>query len=188
MNLPHSIRGSVKLVTETLNLTLHREVNQFCICLVAWFALGAPLTHAAEGPRYSSAPVGRPAEISKKGASAVDLLVTINGQVLCASLLDVASARDFLALLPLTLDLEDYADTEKIAQLPRKLSTAGTPAGMTPSVGDITYYAPWGNLAIFYRDAGYARGLVKLGRLEGNVRVLGARGSLKARIEVAGKQ
>ena len=58
---------------------------------------------------------------------------------------------------------------------------------MTPSIGDITYYAPWGNLAIFYRDSGYAKGLVKPGRIEGNVQMLEIRGPLKARIEVAGK-
>ena len=54
--------------------------------------------------------------------------------------------------------------------------------------GDITYYAPWGNLAIFYRDSGYAKGLVKLGRIEGSVQMLEARGPLKACVEVAGKQ
>jgi hypothetical protein len=32
-------------------------------------------------------------------------------------------------------------------------------------VGDITYYAPWGNLAIFYRDFGYSPGLVRLGHI-----------------------
>ena len=118
----------------------------------------------------------------------MNLQLTINGQVLAATLEDNAAARDFLALLPLTLDLQDYASTEKIAQLPKKLSTTGTPAGMTPSVGDITYYAPWGNLAIFYRDSGYAKGLVELGHIEGTVQMLEAPGPLKARIEVAGKQ
>ena len=116
------------------------------------------------------------------------LQLTMDGQVLSATLGDNPAARDFLALLPLTLDLEDYASTEKIAQLPKKLSTTGTPAGMTPSLGDITYYAPWGNVAIFYRNSGYAKGLVKLGRIEGNVQMLEARGPLKARIEVAAKQ
>jgi hypothetical protein len=43
------------------------------------------------------------------------------------------------------------------------LFTAGAPAGSDPSVGDITYYAP-GNLAIFYRDFGYSRGLFKADR------------------------
>jgi hypothetical protein len=59
---------------------------------------------------------------------------------------DNATTRDFLALLPLTLTLDDYASTEKIAYLPQKLSIAGAPEGVDPSVGDITYYAPCGTL------------------------------------------
>lgn len=117
----------------------------------------------------------------------MNIRLTIDGQVLSATLEDSAAARDFAALLPLTLDLEDYAATEKIAQLPKKLSTTGAPAGMTPTIGDITYYAPWGNLAIFYKDFGHSAGLVKLGRIEGDIQVLRGRGSLKAHIEAVGK-
>ncbi|MCX7659283.1 MAG: cyclophilin-like fold protein [Caldimonas manganoxidans] len=115
----------------------------------------------------------------------MNIQLTINGQVLSATLEDSAAARDFVALLPLTLDLEDYASTEKIAQLPRKLSTAGAPAGITPSIGDVTYYAPWGNLAIFYKGSGHANGLVKLGHIKGDIQVLRGRGPLKAHIGIA---
>lgn len=117
----------------------------------------------------------------------MNIQLTIDGQVLTAKLEDSAAARDFAALLPLTLDLEDYAATEKIAQLPRKLSTAGAPAGITPAIGDITYYAPWGNLAIFYKDFGHAAGLVKLGHIKGDIQVLSGRGMIRARIEAVGK-
>lgn len=117
----------------------------------------------------------------------MNIRLTINGQVLSATLEDNASALDFFGLLPLTLNLEDYASTEKIARLPKKLSTAGAPAGMTPSVGDITYYAPWGNLAIFYKAFGHADGLVKLGRIDVDIQALRAGGPLKARIEGAGR-
>ncbi|MEX1826878.1 cyclophilin-like fold protein [Luteibacter sp. CQ10] len=116
----------------------------------------------------------------------MDIRLTIDGHMLSATLEDSAAVRDFLALLPLALDLEDYAATEKIAQMPTKLSTAGAPAGMTPSIGDITYYAPWGNLAIFYKGLNYSAGLVKLGRIDGDIQVLRTAGPLKARIEVAG--
>lgn len=112
----------------------------------------------------------------------------IDGKAMTATLADNATARDFVALLPLTLMLEDYAATEKIAYLPRKLSTAGTPAGVDPDVGDITYYAPWGNLAIFHRDFGYSTGLIKLGRLDGDVDTLAAPGPVKVTIEVVPKQ
>jgi hypothetical protein len=56
----------------------------------------------------------------------------------------------------MTPTLDDYAATEKIAYLPKKLSTAGAPAGADPTVDDIAYHGPWENLAIFYKDFGYA--------------------------------
>jgi hypothetical protein len=109
--------------------------------------------------------------------------LTLSGKAVEATLLDSASARDFLALLPMTLTLEDYASTEKIAYLPRKLSTTGAPEGIDPSPGDIAYYAPWGNLALFYKDARHAKGLVRLGRFDGAIEALQARGALTATIE-----
>ena len=102
-----------------------------------------------------------------------------------ATLRDNATVRDFLALLPITLTLEDYAATEKISYLPRKLSTAGTPPGSDPSVGDIAYYAPWGNLAIFYKDAGYANGLVLLGRVDASMEAFRTASRSKVTIERA---
>jgi hypothetical protein len=102
---------------------------------------------------------------------------------LTASLDDTETARDFVALLPLTLTLTDYASTEKISHLPRTLSTKGAPPGTAALAGDISYYAPWGNLALFHRDYEYSRGLVKLGALHGGVEVLRRRGPLPVRIE-----
>lgn len=113
---------------------------------------------------------------------------TIDGKEFAsATLRDNATARDFLALLPVTVTLEDYASTEKIAYLPRKLSTEGAPAGSDPSVGDIAYYAPWGNLAMFYTDAPYARGLLPLGRIDSSIVALRASGTSKVTIERAPK-
>jgi hypothetical protein len=108
--------------------------------------------------------------------------IEIEETSLLATLDDTEVARDFASLLPLTLTLEDYASTEKIATLPRKLATGGAPAGSDPDVGDLAYYAPWGNLAIYYRDFGYSAGLVKLGRIDGDVGALRRAGSLRATI------
>ncbi|HET7458862.1 MAG TPA: cyclophilin-like fold protein [Gemmatimonadaceae bacterium] len=55
----------------------------------------------------------------------------IDDASLTATLDDTEAARDFASLLPLTLTLEDYASTEKIADLPRKLSTRGRRRGAT---------------------------------------------------------
>ena len=58
--------------------------------------------------------------------------------------------------------------SEKIATLPHKLSTQSASKGYAGKTGDLSYYAPWGNLAIFYKDSevGYANGLIFLGKIE----------------------
>lgn len=68
--------------------------------------------------------------------------IMIGDTILTATLYDNPTTRDFISLLPLDLTLEDYAGTEKISYLPKKLSKEEAPLGFDPSVGDITYYAP----------------------------------------------
>lgn len=80
-------------------------------------------------------------------------------------MLDNHSSNDFLSLLPLELTFEDYNQTEKITSLPSKLSTENAPNGMTPKTGDFSYYAPWGNLAVYYKDFSYSTGVIQLGTI-----------------------
>ena len=109
--------------------------------------------------------------------------IKLEDKVLTATLSDSKTARNFVSQLPLTLTLEDYALTEKISDLPKRLSTEGAPSGSEPSVGDIAFYAPWGNLAIFYQDAEYANGLIILGKIDGDAAAFNVPGSLKVTIE-----
>ena len=110
--------------------------------------------------------------------------ITVGGAPITASLIDNATSRAFASLLPLTLTLTDYAATEKISDLPRRLTTDGSPAGVDPAVGDIAYFAPWGILALFHRDAGYAAGLIKLGTIDSGIEALSMAGPLAATIEL----
>ncbi|WP_167373630.1 cyclophilin-like fold protein [Shewanella bicestrii] len=95
----------------------------------------------------------------------MNISVTANGKAYRFTLLDNPTAKDFYASLPLKLTLKDYGNTEKIAMLEQKLTKTQAPKGTSAKRGDITYYAPWGNLALFYRDYGYADGLIPLGTL-----------------------
>ncbi|MFL5270457.1 MAG: cyclophilin-like fold protein [Anaeromyxobacteraceae bacterium] len=52
--------------------------------------------------------------------------IQLEGRSLTATLDESEAARDFLSLLPLTLTLTEYHSTEKVADLPRKLSTTRT--------------------------------------------------------------
>jgi len=111
--------------------------------------------------------------------------IMIGDTILAATLYDNPTTRDFISLLPLALTLEDYAGTEKISYLPKKLSTDDAPSGFDPSVGDITYYAPWGNLAIFYKDFGYANGLISLGKIDHGIEEFNTASSLNVSIELS---
>jgi hypothetical protein len=77
----------------------------------------------------------------------------IDHQTQNATLTDGLASRNFLALPPLTLILEDYAETEKIAYLPKKLTTTGARTGRAVRVRAIIYYAPWGNLALLHKTS-----------------------------------
>ncbi|MGI2066202.1 cyclophilin-like fold protein [Shewanella sp. MF08487] len=125
--------------------------------------------------------------IAKKSAekSAVKIRIIIAGTALTATLENTQAARNFVTLLPLDLTLADYNGTEKIADLPAKLSHKDAPEGYTPKVGDIAYFAPWGNLALFYHGFDYSRGLIRLGQIEGSVEALMGDSDIKVRIELA---
>jgi hypothetical protein len=137
-----------------------------------------------------SARSARPdAEVSQKRPGEVTTMkirIDVDGGTVMGTLDNNSqAAKDFIALLPLTLTLKDYNATEKVSDLPRRLSTKGAPPGFDPSIGDIAYYAPWGNLAIFYKDFAYSSGLVKMGTIDAGLDRLNAPGPLNVTIEVA---
>ncbi len=97
-----------------------------------------------------------------------EIYMTFNGETITAQVYDNATARDLLSRLPLTLSFTDYNNTEKIAYLPNgssALNTSDAPETFTPSAGDITVYAPWGNIAIFYNSFSASAGLVPFGKI-----------------------
>lgn len=113
------------------------------------------------------------------------LKLTIGEKAATAILYDNPTSKDFASMLPLTLKLEDYNNTEKISTLSKKLSTQNAPAGFDPSVGDITYYAPWGNIALFYKDFGYSGGLISLGKITSGIEAFEVGNSVTITIELA---
>lgn len=100
-----------------------------------------------------------------------------------ATLEDHASAREFAAMLPLELTISDYANNEKIAYLPRKLTELVRGPFPNAQPGDLCCYVPWGNLAFFHGGYESTRDLVRLGRLDGDVTPLLTRGEYALRIE-----
>ncbi|QPB24034.1 MFS transporter (plasmid) [Rhizobium sp. 007] len=104
----------------------------------------------------------------------VRIRLTFNDRVLTATLYDNPSARDLASMLPLSLEIEDYGSNEKIVRLPRKLTEDGSGPFGNERPGDLCYFKPWGNLALFYDDYKWD-GLIRLGRFEGGFEPLRVR-------------
>ncbi|SLN09741.1 hypothetical protein ROJ8625_00077 [Roseivivax jejudonensis] len=112
----------------------------------------------------------------------IPITITVGAETLSATLDGSTAGRDFAAMLPLDLTLSDFHGIEKVADLPRAVDTRDAPESYTPRAGDITIYAPWGNLAIFYKPFRTARGLVRLGAFDDLIDPLLQSGSFAVRI------
>lgn len=119
---------------------------------------------------------------AQEGA-AMRLRLTFAGQEFTATLEDNPSARELFAMLPLDLMIDDYSTNEKISYLPRKLTDDGGMRFGNEAVGDLCYYAPWGNLTMFHGPYRWSRGLIRLGRLDHGARSLLLRGKFPLHVD-----
>ena len=123
---------------------------------------------------------------NQRATSETPIRVIIGDTVLLGRLWNNATARDLIAQLPLTLTFRDFNGVEKIAQLPRKLSMDGVPAGDDPLPRDIGYYAPSGDVVFYYDDVGYFNGIVRIGQFDGSMdAIVSQTRNFTARIELA---
>ena len=109
---------------------------------------------------------------------------SFDAHVFTATLEGNPTARDLLAMMPLDLTIADYSNNEKIAYLPRKLTDRGAAPFGAEAVGDLCYYAPWGNLVFYYVRYRYSAGLIRLGRLNGGTTPLMTRGKFVLRLSL----
>jgi hypothetical protein len=112
--------------------------------------------------------------------------VKVEGTVLTATLIDSKTTRDFISLLPLTLTMNDLFRREKFAHLPRAISKEGRRAH-TYEVGDVVYWSPGPDVAIFYRHDGQEipdPGIIVIGKIDSGVEALNVPGSAKVMVEL----
>lgn len=112
--------------------------------------------------------------------------LTANGKTITARLIDSATTRDFVSLLPLTLTMSDLFDREKFGHLPRAISEEGKHTH-TYSLGDIAYWAPGPDVAIYYHHDGERipdPGVIVIGKIGSDVAALNVPGSVKVAMEL----
>ena len=96
----------------------------------------------------------------------MDIQISAGDLQVRGTLTDNPTSRSFAALLPLTLLVRDFEGTQRVADLPVRLDETGAPKVYRAMPGDITYFAPWGNLALFYGAGTFTGGLIRLGTLD----------------------
>lgn len=87
-----------------------------------------------------------------------------SGDVLVFELNDSSAASSLYEQLPLTVDVEDFSTNEKIFYPPEKLDLADTP-NAEMEIGTLAYYAPWGNVVMFYDTYSPNGDLYELGHI-----------------------
>lgn len=90
-------------------------------------------------------------------------VLTEEGGTILFELNDSSASGDLYAQLPLTVQIEDFSTNEKIFY-PEELDISDTPqAGM--AVGTLAYYAPWGDVVMFYGEYNENPSLYELGHV-----------------------
>ncbi len=106
-------------------------------------------------------------------------------RLITATLIDNETTQDFISLLPLTLTMNDLFRRETFAHLPRAISEGGKRT-QTYEVGDVIYWPPGPDLAIFYRHDGQriSGGIIVIGKIDSGVEALNVPGSVKVTVEL----
>ena len=118
------------------------------------------------------------------------LKITIGQTILGASLITSETTDDLLNFLPLTLTMNDLFGREKYAALPKKISIAGKHS-YSYEVGDIGYWSPSHDIAIFYRQDGESiprPGIIMVGKIESGIDAFNVAGPVEVKIELHQKQ
>lgn len=117
--------------------------------------------------------------------TAMEIRVTANGKTTVFELNNSQAARDLYVQLPLSIEVENYSDNEKIFYPPKKLNTTDTPLA-DAEAGTLAYYAPWGDVVMFYGSFGSAAGLYELGHaVSGSEHIEGMTGTIRIEKGVA---
>jgi len=105
-------------------------------------------------------------------------------------LADNATARDFVSALPLSLSMKDLVGREKYGDLPKALSENG-PRKNRYEVGDIAYWSPNHQLAVYYHQDGESipsPGIIPIAKMDAGTEVFNVSGSVKVTISLANKK
>ena len=128
-------------------------------------------------------------DASKASERTTNMKIRINiaDKVVIATVADNATARDFVSALPLSVSMKDLFGREKYGDLPKALSENG-PRKNTYEVGDIAYWSPDHQFAVYYHQDGESipsPGVIPIAKIDSGAEAFEVPGSVKVTVAVA---
>jgi len=128
-----------------------------------------------------------PERASSEGTLNMKINIKVSGKTVTATVMDNPTARDFVSLLPLNLSMNDLFGREKFAHLLKALSERG-PRTHSYEVGDIAYWSPAHDVAIYYKQDGEpipSPGIIPIAKISAGSERFNVPASVKVSIEIA---
>lgn len=100
----------------------------------------------------------------QKEKTSMKIQIENNETTITYELNESDGAKQLYEQLPLKVEVENFSTNEKIFYPPKKLDTKDTPMA-NAKTGTLAYYAPWGDVVMFYDDFGKGQGLYELGEV-----------------------
>ena len=101
-------------------------------------------------------------EMEESNVETNQISVTCGDTQVVYELNDSSAAQSLLSQLPLTVEVEDFSTNEKVFYPPQELDTSDTPLA-EGGAGTLAYYAPWGDVVLFYDSFSANGSLYELG-------------------------
>ena len=101
-------------------------------------------------------------ETEEENVETSQISVTCGDMQVVYELNDSPTAQSLLSQLPLTVEVEDFSTNEKVFYPPQELDTSDTPLA-EGGAGTLAYYAPWGDVVLFYDSFSANSSLFELG-------------------------
>lgn len=111
-------------------------------------------------------------ETEENDMESTQVAVTCGDLQVVYELNDSPAAQGLLSQLPLTVEVEDFSTNEKVFYPPQELDTTDTPLAVG-GAGTLAYYAPWGDVVLFYDSFSANGSLYELGEAVSGVENIG---------------
>ena len=111
-------------------------------------------------------------ETEEENVETSQISVTCGDMQVVYELNDSPAAQSLLSQLPLTVAVEDFSTNEKVFYPPQELDTSDTPLA-EGGAGTLAYYAPWGDVVLFYDSFSANGSLYELGEAVSGVENIG---------------